>query len=92
MDFYKSLHVQEVMFNVALMPFKGTDIVRYTAHGMCYPGLGLQRYIKMGSALLMILNQILPKDFRIVMELLKRTHKQWVRSNLVTYKEALLIF
>ena len=62
MDFYKSLQVQVAMFNVALMPFKGTHVdVNYAAHGMCYPGLGLRRYMKMGSVLLMILDQVIPK-------------------------------
>jgi len=61
------------MFNVALMPFEGTH-VDYAAHGMCYPGLGLRRYMKMGSVLLMILDQVLPKNFHVVMEMLKRAH------------------
>ena len=59
------------MFNVALMPFEGMH-VDYAAHGMCYPGLGLLRYMKMGSVLRMTLDQVLPKNFH--MEMLKRAH------------------
>ena len=73
MDFDKSLRVQAAMFNVALMPFEGTH-VDYAARGMCYPGLGLRRYMKMGSVLLMILDQVLPKNFHVVIEMLKRAH------------------
>ena len=62
MDFYKGLRVQAAIYNVALMPFEGAHI-RYEAHGMCYPGLGLRKHSKMGAVLLMILDQILPKDF-----------------------------
>ena len=73
MDFYKTIRIQVAMFNVALMPFESTHI-RYKLHGMCYPGLSIRRYSKMGSVLLMILDQILAKDFRLVMEMIKRAH------------------
>ena len=75
MDFYKSLRVQVAMFSVALMPFEGTH-VDYAAHGMCYSGLGLRRYMKIGSVLLMILNQVLPKHFYVVMEMIKQAHNE----------------
>lgn len=59
--FYKTLRRHSFKWKILLVPFKAISLkYEYLGHNLCHCGLGLARFRKMGDALFLILEHLLP--------------------------------
>jgi hypothetical protein len=56
--------------NIALVPFDAI-LVKYAYVGLCFPGIGEERYLKMARGFFTVLEHTLPKDNLVVQECMR---------------------
>ena len=65
--FYNKLRRQAIKWKIALVPFEAINLkYECQGHGLCVCGLGLIRWRKMGDALFVILENLLPSSNAII--------------------------
>jgi hypothetical protein len=66
-DFYTKIWRYSIKWRIALIPFEAINLkYECQGHGLCVCGLGLSRWKKMGDALFLILEYLLPSTNAII--------------------------
>jgi hypothetical protein len=70
LEWYAFISADMQTSNIALVPFDAI-VPKYAYVGLCFPGIGEERYLKMAKGFFTVLEHTLPKDNLVVRECMK---------------------